>query len=128
MNDKVRELMVQARKAKKIFQEEIAEKMGVSKSAVSSWELGKNDINMEDFTKYCSICGVSFIDILREVYGDPSEPRQKIECTMPEVELIRKWRSLDADAQRRIMRVVNGECEDAERNLAKDTSTVAGTG
>lgn len=128
MNDKARALMRQARERAGLKQLDVANKMGVRNATVSSWETGKTDIGIDEFVQYCQICGADFKEMLTVAYGDPTEPRQQIECTAAEVDLIRKFRFLDKRAQKVILRNLNAEYEDAERNLAEDLSIGAGAG
>ena len=54
------------RKMKKLTQKELAEKLDVTHSSVSSWELGKNSIDMEMLNRICKVLGVTTAEIYAE--------------------------------------------------------------
>lgn len=128
MNDKARELMRQARERSGLKQKEIAKEMKITNQAVSYWEQGKNSISIDDFVKYCQLCGADFIKILSEAYGDPVANLQSINCTADEAEMVRKYRCLDRRGQRTVMRILNAEYEDVSKNSVEDLSSAAGVG
>jgi HTH-type transcriptional regulator/antitoxin HipB len=53
-----------ARMTAGITQRAIAERLGVSQSAISHYELGLTDISMRQFGMYCHALGVKVTDIL----------------------------------------------------------------
>lgn len=128
VNDKAIELMRKARESKGLKQDDIAQKLGVRKQTVSSWETGKNDIDIDLFVKYCKICGADYLKIMREAYSDTAEPRQTIDCTASEIELLKKYRSLDEHGQRVVRRVVNAEYEDMLATFGEDLENATGHG
>lgn len=94
MNEKTRQLMREARESKNMKQSDVAEKLGVTLQAVSSWERGKNDIDMDSFVAYCQVCEADFTEILKQAYGDPAQ-MQNFQCTSDEAEIIRRYRLID---------------------------------
>lgn len=52
-----------ARHQRSMTQAEIAEKMGVTKAQISSWELGKSDMTTAQFVKFCEIVDMGQGDI-----------------------------------------------------------------
>lgn len=50
-------------------QELVAEKIGVSRRAVSKWEQGKAEPSTTNLVKLARLCGVDSTDLLREVEG-----------------------------------------------------------
>lgn len=128
MNAQLAELMQKARKESGLKQTDIGAKMGKTGAAISSWETGNADPDIDEFIMYCDICGADFVAMLTKVYGNPQEPKETIECTAREVDLIQKFRCLDERAQKVIIRNVNAEYEDAEKFLAKNSSIAAGVG
>lgn len=127
MNDKTRELMRKARETKGMKQTEVAELMGVTGAAISSWEKGKTDIDIDSFITYCQICEVSYLEILNQAYGDPTK-MQNFRCTEQEIDLLKKYRSLDARGQRVVQRVLNAEYEDALASFGEELRDVTGRG
>lgn len=53
-----------ARVAAGLTQEELADKMGVSRSTIIDWESGKREIKTAYFYMFCKITGFSEDDIL----------------------------------------------------------------
>lgn len=99
MNKKAIELMKAARKTKGLKQSDIAKKMGLKSATISSWEVGNSEPDIDSFVQYCNLCGVDFAEILKMAYGDPQEELEAIECTAKEIEMIKKYRALDARGQ-----------------------------
>ena len=66
IKDTVRNNIKIYRKMKKMTQKELADKLDVTHSSVSSWELGKNSIDMEMLNKICCILGVTTAEIYTE--------------------------------------------------------------
>jgi transcriptional regulator with XRE-family HTH domain len=56
-------VLKKTRKAKKICQPQIAEKLNVTKMAVSYWENGRNSISAEQLKQYCDAIGVSVQEV-----------------------------------------------------------------
>lgn len=54
------------RKAKKLTQDQLAEQLHVTRQAVSNWEIGKTQPDVETLTKLAEIFGVS---VERIIYG-----------------------------------------------------------
>lgn len=71
-NSKIGAYLAKERKAKKFSQQQIAERMDVTKTAVSYWETGKRVINAEQMINYCEVLGVDPQDLVKEVIEDAS--------------------------------------------------------
>lgn len=54
------------RKLKKMTQKDLAEALDVTHSSVSSWELGKNSIDMDMLNRICKILDVTAAEIYSE--------------------------------------------------------------
>jgi transcriptional regulator with XRE-family HTH domain len=52
------------REAKKMTQEEVGNRLGVSKMTISSWESGKKRMYAKSLKEYCEIIGVKMEDVL----------------------------------------------------------------
>lgn len=57
-NKRLGYVLKKTRRAKKVYQPQIAEKLNVSKMAVSLWESGTNSMSAEQLKKYCDVLGV----------------------------------------------------------------------
>ena len=87
-------LLRSARKSAGLSQEEVAQRMGITNQNVSSWELGKSKIDMNQLLQLCSMYETDFIDILQRASG--SVPKiARIEYTSGERELIELYRRAD---------------------------------
>ena len=128
MKPTLAEKLKTARKKSGLKQSDIAERIGVKNNTISNWETGVAKPDIETFVTFCKVCSVDYKEILTEVYGDSVEPRQSMECSAREADMIRKFRSLDERAQKVILRNLNAEYEDVEKNLVEDTSIEAGVG
>lgn len=64
---------------------ELAERLGISKSAVSHWLAGDNSPNIEILAKICELYDVKLSEMLNE----------KIEMTYAEKEFLKKYRKID---------------------------------
>lgn len=128
MNPTLRNLIKEVRKKKGLKQKDIAKQMGVKDNTISNWENGVSEPSIDDFVALCKICEVDFKSLLAKAYGEAVEPRHSIECTGEEADMIRKFRFLDRRAQKVILRNLNAEYEDAEKNLVEDTSIGVGAG
>ena len=71
-NKKIGAYLAKERKAKKLSQNQVAEKMDVTKTAISYWETGKRVINADQMLNYCEVLGVDPQDLVREVTSDAS--------------------------------------------------------
>lgn len=58
-NKRLGYVLKQTRRAKKVYQPQIAKKLNVSKMTVSYWESGKNSMSAEQLKRYCEALGVS---------------------------------------------------------------------
>ena len=61
------EKLYELRRASGMSQEELAEKLGVSRQAVSKWESGASDPSTANLIAIAELYGVSAEEILREV-------------------------------------------------------------
>ncbi len=80
------------RKANKMTQKDLAEKVGVSIAAVSNWETGTNSIDIDSLFKVCKALNVP-ISLMTMTSPD-------IELSDVEIELVERFRSAE-DWQRK---------------------------
>lgn len=73
----IMEKLKELRKSKKITQEQLAEKLDISRSKVSSWETNKRDMSITDAIKLANIYEVS-LDNLFEINKITKEEYLKI--------------------------------------------------
>ena len=71
-NKKIGAYLAKQRRAKKITQTQLAEKLGVTKTAVSYWETGKRTIYADQMLDYCEVLNIDPQDLVREVTHDAS--------------------------------------------------------
>lgn len=86
---KFSEKIIQARKAKALTQEDLAEAVGVSRQAVSKWETGEAKPDLEKLMGICKVLDLS-MDYLcldksleENVESQPSEPEKNNRITRP---------------------------------------------
>lgn len=63
-NRKLGYVLKKHRTAKKVPQTQIAQRLNVSKMAVSYWESGENGMSAKSLKEYCRVIGVSVQDVL----------------------------------------------------------------
>lgn len=66
-NAKIGAYLAKERKAKKITQQQLADKLGVTKAAVSNWERGKRTIYADQMLEYCDHVGIDAQKLVKEV-------------------------------------------------------------
>lgn len=84
-------LLRNARKNAGLSQEEVAQRMSITNQNVSSWELGKSKIDMNQLLQLCSMYEIDFTDILQRASGSVSKIAP-CEYTPGERELIELYR------------------------------------
>lgn len=87
-------LLRTARKTAGLSQEEVAQRMGITNQNVSSWELGKSKIDMNQLLLLCSMYDIDFTDILLKASGK-AEVIADNKYTQGERELIELYRRAD---------------------------------
>ncbi|HIZ55366.1 MAG TPA: XRE family transcriptional regulator, partial [Firmicutes bacterium] len=102
------------RKKKGLTQRELADRLGVKHNAVSSWENGKNSIDIEFLFRICEILDIS----VGEMYGRfGSGGDENASFTTEEREYIKKYRLLDERGKK----AVNALLDVEYRYLQTDT-------
>lgn len=66
-NNKIGSYLAKERKSKRITQQAIADKLGVTRTAVHYWETGKRVIYADQMLNYCNELGVDPSDLVKEV-------------------------------------------------------------
>lgn len=69
-NKKIGAYLAKERRAKKISQQQLADRLGVSKTAVHYWETGKRTIFADQMLEYCEQVGIDPQDLIKSVIGD----------------------------------------------------------
>lgn len=98
MNNKLLELLKDARVKKSLTQRDVAERLGVKDNTISNWETGKTEPDIETFITLCLIYGVNYTDLLEEVYRNKERPYEGIysyTATGSEQELLEQYNKLD---------------------------------
>ena len=105
MSDNIRQILTDnlngLLKNKNIKAIDLAEKVGVSKSAVSHWLAGDNSPNIEVLAKICQIYDVKMSDILND----------KTEFSYYEKQHIKKYRTLDEYGKKAVDNLLDTEYE-----------------
>ena len=57
----------QIRKEHKLSMNDVGKKIGCTKQMISLYELGKSALSVEQLKKICSIYGIKYYDIIKEV-------------------------------------------------------------
>lgn len=76
---KIGKFISEIRKAKKITQEQLAEKLGVSKNAVSKWERGLNLPDVGIMQELCNTLGISLNEFFAGEYLKENEVKKQSE-------------------------------------------------
>lgn len=69
-NEKIGAYLAKERKAKKISQQQLADRLGVSKTAVHYWETGKRTIFADQMLNYCEELGIDPQELVKSVTGE----------------------------------------------------------
>lgn len=72
----------QIRKSKKISQEELAEKLGVSRQSVSKWETGENFPSMQNIMCLCDVFKCNINDLVQEDFTDINSLDEEIKMSV----------------------------------------------
>ncbi len=79
INKKGRELILNQRKKNKLFQKELAKKLGVTQTAISFIEIGKRNINRELLRDLCDVMDINF----RKFLATCTEPYKYSDIELP---------------------------------------------
>lgn len=66
-NKKIGAYLAKQRRAKKVSQQQLADRLGVTKTAVSYWETGKRTIYADQMLQYCDQLGIDPAELVRYV-------------------------------------------------------------
>ena len=66
-NKKIGAYLAKQRRAKKESQQQLADRLGVTKTAVSYWETGKRTIYADQMLQYCDQLGIDPTELVRYV-------------------------------------------------------------
>ena len=108
-------------------QADLCRAAGISTSLLSQYSTGKTPPTLDKAQAIARALGVT----LDELVGwKPKKvlETQTLECTADEAELIRMFRALDASGQRRTMRHLRGEYEDAMASFGEESLSVTSHG
>ncbi len=68
-NKRLGYVLKETRKAKKMNQPQVADRLNVSKMTVSRWESGERTMSAKSLKEYCGVLGVSVQSILDQTDG-----------------------------------------------------------
>lgn len=90
------------RKARGMTQEQLADKMGVVKATISSWEIDRTQIKLENLAELCAALGCQSEDLLGK-----SNQLVSRDISLEEWELILKYRETDALNREAVKRLLS---------------------
>lgn len=71
MNDKITKALASElqsmRQNRNLTQQDIADRIGTTRSRVANYEQGRRDVPLDIFFKYCDVCGTDAYEILDKV-------------------------------------------------------------
>lgn len=108
MNNTILSILKNARNAKGLTQSEAAVALNVKGNTIGNYENGKTEPDIDAFIKLCEIYDLNYIEVLEEAYGNP---KQDFSFNASEIQIIKKYRQLDADGKQRIENQLNFEVE-----------------
>lgn len=71
-NSMISEWIKEKRKEKGWNQDQLGEKIGVTKTAISYWESGKRSISADTFVAICKALDANPYDLMAKMFGDNS--------------------------------------------------------
>ena len=77
--EKIGKFILECRKAKKLTQSELAEKLGVTDKSVSNWENGRNMPDLSLFKPLCELLDISINDLISGEKVSKDEYQEKLE-------------------------------------------------
>lgn len=77
--EKIGKFILECRKAKKLTQSELAEKLGVTDKSVSNWENGRNMPDLSLFKSLCELLDISINDLISGEKVSKDEYQEKLE-------------------------------------------------
>lgn len=69
-NKKIGAYLAKERKAKKISQQQLADRLGVTKTAIHYWETGKRTIYADQMLEYCEEIGIDPQKLIKAVVSE----------------------------------------------------------
>lgn len=108
MNNTILSILKNARNAKGLTQSEAAVALNVKGNTIGNYENGKTEPDIDAFIKLCEIYDLNYIEVLEEAYGNQ---KQDFSFNASEIQIIKKYRQLDADGKQRIENQLNFEVE-----------------
>ena len=99
--EKIGKYISEKRKEKKITQEELAERLGVSDRAISNWENGKNMPDLSLFKPLCNELGITINDLMS---GEEVDDNKYIESL--EENIVDMVSELENKKKRKIRRII----------------------
>lgn len=103
-------------KKSQMSQKEIAEKIGVSKGAITNWLNGSNSPNMEVLANLCLLLGVKMSEML-------SDKSSISDLSINEKKLLNNFKQLNEKGQNKLVRVSEFMLEDPDY-LKENSKTI----
>lgn len=93
--DAIRLTLIDLMDERNISGKDLADAVGVTKQAVSSWRTGKSSIDIDNVPAICEFFGISF----DEFFGDPVVDNVQTPLDQDEVKLIEFFRSTNSNGK-----------------------------
>lgn len=104
MNQKLIELLRNARLAKNLKQEDVAKILGVKKNTISNYETGKSEPDIDSFITICDLYEIDYTDTIYKAYGAQIKTAPAIQKQLAEADqnlevLIENYKTLNEEGQ-----------------------------
>lgn len=108
MNQKLIELLKDARLAKNLKQEDVAKVLGVKKNTISNYETGKSEPDIDSFITICDLYEIDYTDTIYRAYGEQIKTAPATEKRLAEADenlevLIENYKNLNEEGQENLV-------------------------
>ena len=108
MNQKLIELLKNARLSKNLKQEDVAKVLGVKKNTISNYETGKSEPDIDSFITMCDLYEIDYTDTIYKAYGSKVKKTSAIQISLAEVDqnlevLIGNYKNLNKEGQENLV-------------------------
>lgn len=124
MNDYLIEKLKEGRKNKGLRQSDVTKLTGIKATALSNYENGITEPDIDTFLMLCDLYSLDFADILAEGYGY-KVPGADFDIRLSEIDMIKEYRALDEHGQEVVRILLQKEYERCSASQSQaDVNTV----